>query len=93
MFYKLLVLFTAFVPVVLVCSVLGEFPTEPVTSEAHPYPLRVFEQSKEEADGRGKELTPSDDGAFGNDLAEALSVVKESDRRRQTISNADEEPL
>ncbi|MQM01816.1 hypothetical protein Taro_034578 [Colocasia esculenta] len=21
----------------LVCSVLGEFPTEPVTSEAHPY--------------------------------------------------------
>ncbi|MQL77181.1 hypothetical protein Taro_009590 [Colocasia esculenta] len=38
LFYKLLVLFTAFVPVVLVCSVLGEFPTEPVTSEAHPYP-------------------------------------------------------
>ncbi|MQL83051.1 hypothetical protein Taro_015520 [Colocasia esculenta] len=27
-------------PVVLVCSVLGEFPTEPVTSEAHPYPHR-----------------------------------------------------
>ncbi|MQM15761.1 hypothetical protein Taro_048712 [Colocasia esculenta] len=23
-----------------VCSVLGEFPTEPVTSEAHPYPHR-----------------------------------------------------
>ncbi|MQM20199.1 hypothetical protein Taro_053216 [Colocasia esculenta] len=23
---------------VLVCSVLGEFPTEPVTREAHPYP-------------------------------------------------------
>ncbi|MQL94362.1 hypothetical protein Taro_027016 [Colocasia esculenta] len=22
----------------LVCSVLGEFPTEPVTREAHPYP-------------------------------------------------------
>ncbi|MQM21852.1 hypothetical protein Taro_054897 [Colocasia esculenta] len=41
MFYKLLVLFTAFVPVVLVCSVLGEFPTEPVTSEAHPYPHRL----------------------------------------------------
>ncbi|MQL95426.1 hypothetical protein Taro_028095 [Colocasia esculenta] len=40
LFYKLLVLFTAFVPVVLVCSVLGEFPTEPVTSEAHPYPHR-----------------------------------------------------
>ncbi|MQL72475.1 hypothetical protein Taro_004823 [Colocasia esculenta] len=26
---------------VLVCSVLGEFPTEPVTSEAHPYPHRL----------------------------------------------------
>ncbi|MQM22269.1 hypothetical protein Taro_055319 [Colocasia esculenta] len=26
---------------VLVCSVLGEFPTEPVTREAHPYPLQV----------------------------------------------------
>ncbi|MQL72973.1 hypothetical protein Taro_005326, partial [Colocasia esculenta] len=26
----------------LVCSVLGEFPTEPVTSEAHPYPHRKF---------------------------------------------------
>ncbi|MQM22992.1 hypothetical protein Taro_056053, partial [Colocasia esculenta] len=25
---------------VLVCSVLGEFPTEPVTREAHPYPHR-----------------------------------------------------
>ncbi|MQL78361.1 hypothetical protein Taro_010799 [Colocasia esculenta] len=24
-----------------VCSVLGEFPTEPVTSEAHPYPPQV----------------------------------------------------
>jgi len=33
-------LFTAFVPMVLVCSVLGEFPTEPVTSEAHLYPHR-----------------------------------------------------
>ncbi|MQL92923.1 hypothetical protein Taro_025558, partial [Colocasia esculenta] len=32
--------FTAFVPVVLVCSVLGEFPTEPVISEAHSYPHR-----------------------------------------------------
>ncbi|MQM07832.1 hypothetical protein Taro_040678, partial [Colocasia esculenta] len=41
LFYKLLVLFTAFVPVVLVCSVLGEFPTEPLTSEAHPYPPQV----------------------------------------------------
>ncbi|MQM10391.1 hypothetical protein Taro_043286 [Colocasia esculenta] len=28
-------------PCVLVCSVLGEFPTEPVTSEAHPYPHRL----------------------------------------------------
>ncbi|MQL76282.1 hypothetical protein Taro_008676 [Colocasia esculenta] len=35
------VVFTAFVPVFLVCSVLGEFPTEPVTSEAHPYPPQV----------------------------------------------------
>ncbi|MQL70943.1 hypothetical protein Taro_003235, partial [Colocasia esculenta] len=26
----------------LVRSVLGEFPTEPVTSEAHPYPLRLL---------------------------------------------------
>ncbi|MQL71923.1 hypothetical protein Taro_004257 [Colocasia esculenta] len=26
---------------VLVSSVLGEFPTEPVTSEAHPYPHRL----------------------------------------------------
>ncbi|MQM23286.1 hypothetical protein Taro_056350 [Colocasia esculenta] len=26
---------------VLVCSVLGEFPTEPVTREAHPYPPQV----------------------------------------------------
>ncbi|MQL91470.1 hypothetical protein Taro_024088 [Colocasia esculenta] len=41
LFYKLLVLFTAFVPVVLGCSVLGEFPTEPVTREAHPYPHRA----------------------------------------------------
>ncbi|MQL90196.1 hypothetical protein Taro_022786 [Colocasia esculenta] len=40
LFYKLLVLFTAFVPVVLVWSVLGEFPTEPVTREAHPYSHR-----------------------------------------------------
>ncbi|MQM16669.1 hypothetical protein Taro_049624 [Colocasia esculenta] len=30
--------FTASVPVFLVCSVLGEFPTESVTREAHPYP-------------------------------------------------------
>ncbi|MQL71847.1 hypothetical protein Taro_004158 [Colocasia esculenta] len=28
----------------LVCSVLGEFPTEPVTSEAHPYPPQVRER-------------------------------------------------
>ncbi|MQL69348.1 hypothetical protein Taro_001624, partial [Colocasia esculenta] len=27
---------------VLVCSVLGEFPTEPVTREAHPYPPQVL---------------------------------------------------
>ncbi|MQL93348.1 hypothetical protein Taro_025995 [Colocasia esculenta] len=33
--------FTAFIPLFLVCSVLGEFPTEPVTSEAHPYPPQV----------------------------------------------------
>ncbi|MQM12295.1 hypothetical protein Taro_045212 [Colocasia esculenta] len=26
---------------VSVCSVLGEFPTEPVTREAHPYPPQV----------------------------------------------------
>ncbi|MQM04296.1 hypothetical protein Taro_037094 [Colocasia esculenta] len=26
---------------VLVCSVLGEFPTEPVTREAHPYPPQM----------------------------------------------------
>ncbi|MQM13989.1 hypothetical protein Taro_046918 [Colocasia esculenta] len=32
--------FIAIVPVFLVCSVLGEFPTEPMTSEAHPYPHR-----------------------------------------------------
>ncbi|MQL94470.1 hypothetical protein Taro_027126 [Colocasia esculenta] len=32
--YYLLLLYLWF----LVCSVLGEFPTEPVTSEAHPYP-------------------------------------------------------
>ncbi|MQL68038.1 hypothetical protein Taro_000297 [Colocasia esculenta] len=25
----------------LVCSILGEFPTEPVTTEAHPYPHRL----------------------------------------------------
>ncbi|MQM11341.1 hypothetical protein Taro_044247 [Colocasia esculenta] len=48
LFYKLLVLFTAFVPVVLVCSVLGEFPTEPVTSEAHPYPHRSLKWLIEE---------------------------------------------
>ncbi|MQM07303.1 hypothetical protein Taro_040144 [Colocasia esculenta] len=35
-------------PVVLVCSVLGEFPTEPVTSEAHPYPHRNLEWLIEE---------------------------------------------
>ncbi|MQL71660.1 hypothetical protein Taro_004001 [Colocasia esculenta] len=40
LFYKLLVLFTAFVPVVLVCSVLGEFPTEPVT-RGSPLPPQV----------------------------------------------------
>ncbi|MQM20818.1 hypothetical protein Taro_053846, partial [Colocasia esculenta] len=34
------VVFIAIVPVFLVCLVLGEFPTEPVTSEAHPYPHR-----------------------------------------------------
>ncbi|MQL84406.1 hypothetical protein Taro_016903 [Colocasia esculenta] len=27
--------------VVFVCSILGEFPTEPVTREAHPYPHRL----------------------------------------------------
>ncbi|MQM11081.1 hypothetical protein Taro_043983 [Colocasia esculenta] len=34
------VVFIAIVPVFFICSVLGEFPTEPVTSEAHPYSHR-----------------------------------------------------
>ncbi|MQL94948.1 hypothetical protein Taro_027613, partial [Colocasia esculenta] len=48
--------FTAFIPVFLVCSVLGEFPTEPVTSEAHPYPhSRMYNSSK------GVRVSRSDD--------------------------------
>ncbi|MQM12576.1 hypothetical protein Taro_045495, partial [Colocasia esculenta] len=35
-----LLAFTAFA-FVFGCSVLGEFPTEPVTSEAHPYSPQV----------------------------------------------------
>ena len=36
----LLVLFTVLYLWFVVCSALGEFPTEPVTREAHPYPHR-----------------------------------------------------
>ncbi|MQL77563.1 hypothetical protein Taro_009985 [Colocasia esculenta] len=41
---------------VLVCSVLGEFPTEPVTREAHPYPHRVLRPETLKVPGMGLRL-------------------------------------
>ncbi|MQM14934.1 hypothetical protein Taro_047870 [Colocasia esculenta] len=46
---------------------------------------KVFEQSKEEADGRGKELTTSAASDFQDDFLQPLAVVQESDRRRQSF--------
>ncbi|MQL90519.1 hypothetical protein Taro_023113 [Colocasia esculenta] len=47
--------------------------------------MAIRPKSKEEADGRGKELTTSADSDFQNDFLQALTVVQESDRRRQTF--------
>ncbi|MQM15312.1 hypothetical protein Taro_048254 [Colocasia esculenta] len=47
----------------LVCSVLGEFPTKPVTSEAHPYPHRLLSDIPCEAPARSQE-TNSDQTCY-----------------------------
>ncbi|MQM09143.1 hypothetical protein Taro_042011 [Colocasia esculenta] len=85
LFYKLLVLFTAFVPVVLVCSVLGEFSTEPVTREAHPYPpqvraRRTFHDCRP-VQGRAVAVQVVPRG-MPQDLASARSREAESDQVR-----------
>ncbi|MQL88187.1 hypothetical protein Taro_020740 [Colocasia esculenta] len=60
----------------LVCSVLGEFPTEPVTSEAHPYPaqfvyfLQLYPRKFEMADRR-------DWGGGGDDPEESTQRMIE----------------
>ncbi|MQL94010.1 hypothetical protein Taro_026660, partial [Colocasia esculenta] len=43
--------FIAFIPVFLVCSVVEKFPTDPVTSEAHPYPHSCLTFSRGAATG------------------------------------------